>query len=222
MGAHRRASQDRLLAETEILPVADHLNMVCAQFLASASTATHTSNATVHLPTGDRPGRKATLCSPASAMWCNHILLTAYFLRFHLKEPSNLSTPTQFTANKRRSNNKLLDGPPPDIDPSEKTLPRTSRCTLTQLRSRKCKDLKSYQHQIGSSPDDLCPACHGTSHTTAHLFSYPALPTDLGVLDLWRGPREATYFLRTSTSFTHLPHPDPPPEPPLPVLGVPD
>jgi hypothetical protein len=113
-------------------------------------------------------------------------------------------------ANKRALNNKLLRGPPPDIDPTDRTLPRSSRCTLTQLRSRKCKDLKSYQHEIGSSPDDICPACRSMSHTTAHLFACPALPTNLGVLDLGKRSHEATYFQRTIPSFSHLP-PNPPP-----------
>jgi hypothetical protein len=123
-GTHRMASQDHLLAETEMLPVADHLNMVCAQFLASASNTTHTSNVTVNLSTGDRPSRKGIVHTLQSRfvhvvqLYLTNGLLAQVLLKRTLKA---IHTNT-VTANKRCLNNKLLGGPSPDIDPSKMTL----------------------------------------------------------------------------------------------------
>jgi hypothetical protein len=174
------------------------------------------SVATVNLPTGDRPGRKGIVHTMQSRF--GHVvkpyLTNGILCQVSLKRTSKAIHTNTVTANKHRLNNKLLGGP------------QTLRCALIQLRSRNCKDVKSYQHQIGSSLEDMCPACRSASHTTAHLFTCPASPTDLGVLDLWRRPREATDFLRTSTSFNHLSlnplYPLPPPEPPPLALGIPE
>jgi hypothetical protein len=102
----------------------------------------------------------------------------------------------------------------PPIDPSEKTLPRRTRTTLNQLRSTYCNCLRTFQARIGTAPDDLCPACQGTPHTTRHLFSCPLFPTKLTIYDLWKRPREVADFLRTQPAFSHLP--------PNPRIVVPD
>jgi hypothetical protein len=125
---------------------------------------------------------------------------------------------------KRKLVNKVLDRAPPDIDSSEITLPRLTRTTLSQVRSLYCKELKSYQVMIGSSPNDLCPICRHASHTTKHLFQCPDAPTNLNLLSLWNNPHGTAYFLQSLSSFIYLSLnpllPCPPSEPP-PVARAP-
>jgi hypothetical protein len=56
--SHRNASQDHLLAESNLLLVAEYLGLTCSQFLLSASHRNHPSKAVVNLPTGSGMGRK--------------------------------------------------------------------------------------------------------------------------------------------------------------------
>jgi hypothetical protein len=71
---------------------------------------------------------------------------------------------------------------------------------------------------LGTVPDDMCPLCRVSPHTSQHLFECPASPTNLTLLDLWKRPRDVVNYLRTLYSFNHLPPnpstPRPPPEPP--------
>jgi hypothetical protein len=70
--------------------------------------------------------------------------------------------------------NPVLGSKPPDIHPTEETLPRVHRTTLAQLRSGKCSSLQTYQFFIASASDDICPACHTAPQSTNHLFACPS------------------------------------------------
>ena len=52
------AGEQHLHAETHILPIRDHLDMQCAQFLASSLRETHLSHQYVTLPPGPRSGAR--------------------------------------------------------------------------------------------------------------------------------------------------------------------
>ena len=91
-------------------------------------------------------------------------------------------------------NNKVLQTRPPEINSSEKNLPRTTRSTLAQLRSGYSSYLNSYKSRIDRSVTDKCPHCDH-SHTSAHLFNCPGNPTDLNVTSLWNKPVDAARFL---------------------------
>ena len=72
-GCHKASSIDQLLTESKLMPVAEHLSMLCAQFLASCLRPTHPSHETVLIPPGPRTnasGRpmKETLQSKFSAV----------------------------------------------------------------------------------------------------------------------------------------------------------
>ena len=54
IGCHLRASSDHLHAETQLLPVVNSLEMVCAQYLSSALRRTHPSHAIVTHLSGAR------------------------------------------------------------------------------------------------------------------------------------------------------------------------
>ena len=114
------------------------------------------------------------------------------------------------------SNNRVLNAPAPQIDPSESSLPRPYRSTLSQLRSGFCSKLQSYLHLINVAPSPLCPHCSTHPETTSHLFNCPTLPTHLTTSHLWSSPLEVAHFISTHPSFSLLlPLPRPPPEPPL-------
>ena len=122
--------------------------------------------------------------------------------------------------------NKVLLGPPPEVDPAERMLPRPYRSTLSQLRSGYCSRLQSYLHRVGRAPSPACPDCGSAPHTTEHLFSCPESPTDLVPADLWTAPLQAAQFISSLPAFSDLPPfpvipggpfpppPRPPPEPP--------
>ena len=110
------------------------------------------------------------------------------------------------------SPNPVLGYKAPDVHPSELSLPRAHRTNLHQLRSGKCWSLRSYQFFINAAADDVCPDCLSAPHTTPQLFTCPAIPTTLTLLDLWFKPVEAAKFVSRISSFNHLP----PLQPPLP------
>ena len=97
--------------------------------------------------------------------------------------------------------NKVLLGPPLEVDPSERLLPRPYRSTLSQLRSGYCSRLQSYLHRVGRAPSPACPDCGDVPHTTEHLFSCPVSPTDLAPADLWTASLQAALFISSTPSL---------------------
>ena len=99
-------------------------------------------------------------------------------------------------------NNPVLDAPPPEVHKGEKDLPRTTRSTLSQLRSGYSISLNSYKARLEPEVDDICPNCNVGPHTTHHLFNCTAKPTNLTVRALWNKPLDVATFLG-------LPHEEP-------------
>ena len=120
--------------------------------------------------------------------------------------------------------NKVLLGPPLEVDPSERLFPWPYRSTLSQLRSGYCSRLQSYLHRVGRAPSPACPDCGAAPHTTEHLFSCPGSPTDLAPADLWTAPLQAALFISSIPSFADLPPfpeiPGGPPPPPAPLQNL--
>ena len=92
--------------------------------------------------------------------------------------------------------NKVLNARPPEIDSTEKTLPRPVRTGLARLRTGYSRILNSYVNRLDPDVEDKCPLCCHTPHDTAHLFQCPQNPTDLSVRDLWHKPAEVAEFLK--------------------------
>ncbi len=61
--------------------------------------------------------------------------------------------------------NKVLNAAPPPINGSEKLLPRSSRATLSQLRSGYGKILNSYKARSNNDIQDTWPLCNKNQHT---------------------------------------------------------
>ena len=95
--------------------------------------------------------------------------------------------------------------PPPEIHTEEKTLPRKTRSTLSQLRSGYSTYLNSFMSIINSNTTPNCPKCGHAQHDTLHLFDCPNNVTSLEVLDLWRKPKETAEFLGLDTGAPNEP-----------------
>ena len=99
--------------------------------------------------------------------------------------------------------NKVLLAPLPQIDLSERKLPRQTRATLAQLRSGYSNYLHSYKARIDNSIQDKCSSCD-QQHTTAHLFTCVNNLTKLNVKDLWFKPIEDFRFLNLPSNENEI------------------
>ena len=219
-GSHKMASVSHLHSETEVLPVTNHLSLLCSQSLAGSLRAPvtqllcnhqapqHEGNPSVTLPA-------LSLSSPGGWHSPGHPVPRSSVISPHIS--GNILPLLRTT-----EQTPPCTPPPPPIAPLEKSLPRITRTTLSQLRSGYCSRLRSYQARIGAAPTASCPECLNQDHNVGHLFDCPAFPTDLTTADLWHRPAAVADFLSILPSFSQIPPPRtrPPPEPP-PVLGRP-
>ena len=212
------SSSGHLHAEASVLPVNEHLTLLSTQYLARSLLPSHPSYPTVTAPSGPR-NMKHTLQSrflPSVAPFLTNGSLPPNTYKTTIQ---SLHTSTVGSYIASRTPNRILGEPDPPISEEERTLPRSFRTTLSQLRSGFCPALNTYLQRVGRSSTDLCPSCRGGPHTTAHLFNCPSSPTDLEVRDLWDRPCAVAEFLQSLPLPFSFPHPlRPPPEPP-PRLG---
>ena len=220
-GNHSNAPWKHLHAETETLLVADHLDLLSSQFLAGAKRSAHPSFATVSTPSQPRQVKQTlhSKCADKVAPLLREgVLPIANFKR----AISALHTSIVSQVAPSINQNSLLGAQCPAISKTEKSLPRPFRRVLSQLRGGCCSSLMDYQNLLDRSVDDLCPECRVVTHSSSHLFSCTAAPTNLSIIDLWNRPRDVAEHLSTLQSFSHLPPlpplnlplPRPPPEPP--------
>ena len=214
-GCHKRASSEHLHAETQLLPVVKSLEMVCAQYLASALRPNHPSHTTVTQSSGPRE-KKQTLQSKFLPKISAHLTNNITPIDQYEDIYKDIHTQAVQEAIRTQPTNAVIQTQPPPVDPVEKTLLRGHRTALSQLRSGYCKALNSYQNRINPSIDPSCPECgSGEPHTTNHLFRCLAHPTELDVRNLWLRPDRVASFICTLPCFDYLPAlPPPPPEPP--------
>ena len=215
LGCHSASNIDHLHQECKELPVAQHLRLLSAQFLALSLQPDHPSHLYVTLDRGHRP-MKETLRSKCLAdvepyLNGEGVVEIGSYPAVRDSIHTDIVRQTIDTL----APNRVLGRRPPPIDPTEAYLQRQIRVTLSQLRSGHCARLKTYQHhKLGTAPDDLCPDCHIHPHTTAHLFECAANPTPLALSDLWSNTWRVAHFLQSTPSFDFLPSAGPPPPPP--------
>ena len=215
LGCHQASSVDHLHAESvAVLPIEAHLRLFSAQFLAQALQPHHPSHRHVTLDRGPR-AMKETLQSKLLDV------VRPYLNEHGVIDPGSYNDTLRSIHCDIVSqtvdgfvSNRVLNAPPPPLDPNDRFLPRLTRATLCQLRSGHCARLQDFLHRIGRADDDLCPECRGATHSTSHLFSCPSFPTSLDVSDLWSKTWCVAVFLQTLPSFSFLPSPGPPPPPP--------
>jgi hypothetical protein len=197
-GCLTMASIDHLHQECEILPVAEHSSLLSAQFLASCRDPDHPCHDITQAPRPPRP-MKATLKTACSA--AVERAATALGPDATPKAIMNhLHTTTVKQCIDQLEENVILGGRPPPISPSEKSLPRPTRCILSQLRSGYSSILNSYRHRIDESIPNSCPSCNAAPHTTPHLFNCRANPINADIMDLWCRPAHAAAALGLATN----------------------
>ena len=225
-GCHSASAVDHLHTETETLPVGDHLELLSAQYLASAQHPEHPAHHIVNLPPGPRRS-KETLKTKVGHLVEPHLVNGIIPPGAHKPTIDKIHTKIVLDVKNRTSNNRILGSPAPKIDNSEKTLSRPTRSVLAQLRSGFCSKLQDFQLRIGKTADNICPICRLAPDSVSHLFDCPARPTNLSTDDLWSQPREVASFLSSHPAFNQLPvvaplpprqrrRGRPPPEPPPP------
>ena len=180
--------------ESKILPVKEHSEMLTKQYLLSMHTEDHPNHHLLHFPRPPRDKRKSILdYIPSIAENTGH--RTVLTKEEYKRENRKIHSETVRTVINNYPANKVLNSKPPEINQSEKELPRDTRTTLAQLRSSYSPFLKTYLHRINRSDSDLCPHCQRNAHTTNHLFECPSNPTNLRPNDLWTNPKLVAEFL---------------------------
>ena len=207
------SSPSHLHAETKVLPVHNHLSLLCSQFLAQAMQPSHPSHSIVTSPSGTRD-KKHTLQSKFLPVVTPYLVDGILPPQNYTATIKSLHTEATATAIASSDPNDILQSLPPPVAEEETFLPRPYRTTLSQLRSGFCSSLAPYRARIGRTPDPLCPSCGVEPQTVPHLFSCSSHPTSLSPVDLWDRPGLVSDFI-SSLPFFNLPSlPRPPPEPP--------
>ena len=224
-GCHTMSPIPHLHAETKVLPIGTHLDMLCKQHLISSLRPTHPSRHYVRQPSGPRAGIRIPTLQSRFLPSISHLLSDDMApIDDHedlMREIHTSAVSSYLTA---ADENELLNSAPPEISMTENSLPRHHRATLSQLRSGYCSRLQDYRLRVGLSTTDTCPECGLAPHTVKHLFECAAHQTTFTPRDLWDRPVEVAAFLSRMTAFSELPPleppvPPPPPEPPPPDDG---
>ncbi|KAF2346319.1 Reverse transcriptase domain [Trinorchestia longiramus] len=220
-GSHKMASASHLHRETGVLLAADHLSLLCSQYLLSSLRPHHPNYLTVTQPSGPR-NMKHTLQSGFLPSIAHLLSPNGDCLPSTYRQALNsLHSSAVQQAISAEGPNRVLQLSPPPISEEERSLPRSTRTLLSQLRSGHSRALNSYQARIGSVQDPTCSACSAADQTTSHLFSCPNTPTHLTPLDLWLDPVSTATFLYSVPSLSAY-FPPPSPEPPPHPLVSPD
>jgi len=180
-----------LHAETKVLPLLNHLNLHASNFYLNTLLPNHPLH---HLNFNNSDPRKMKDTIFANTEYhagissiTNTTNITNEVIKQYLKINHTKTVEDYLNS---QTINELIGIKPPDINPSEKSLPRDIRRTLSQSRTNKSPFLYSYLNkinpQIYSSPN--CPICKTETHTFKHLFSCSYITSNLNPLDLWDEP----------------------------------
>ncbi len=197
-GCHKMADEDHLHAESKIMKVKPHCEMISKQFLLATQKTNHPNRTDLTRPPPARQMKK-TLSSrfghEISQISHPDMSDSEYKAGLKLIHTSDVQRTLNTSAN-----NKVINVRPPGINDTEKSLPRSTRSTLSQLRSGYSNYLYSYKARCDKTGtiQDKYPYCD-SSHTTQHVFNCPNNPTDLTVQDLWTNPKAAARFLDLAT-----------------------
>ena len=154
-GSVKLSAESHLHAETKMLPVRDHLSLLCCQHLVTCHQPDHPSYPTVRSDPGPRDMKKTLQQKFGNSVlrFCENGAVR------DAGEARQLLHTEYVDSNIRaRPPNRVLSLPPPDIADEETALPRQYRSNLSQLRSGHCSSLNAFKHRIGISPTDACPS----------------------------------------------------------------
>ena len=170
LGCVSITSKDHLHSESKTMPVRDHCEMLSKQFLLSTQQQTHPNNININTV---RPRKMKNTLSSRHGQYINNLMSNNQD-RSHKSLLKQIHTESVAATIAAQADNRVLGIPPPDVDKSERRLPRRTRSLLSQLRSGHSSMLNSYIARIRKDPTlDICPDCNNPSHTTNHLFNCP-------------------------------------------------
>ena len=201
-GSPMMASVDHLHMEAEVLTVEEHLDMLCAQYLASCLQPNHPSFPIVTEDSGPR-NMKNTLQRRYNAQVASFMGEDGSIEDTDTARETIHQQAVQESV-RARGSNRVLEAPAPPINSEEEQLGRKTRRTLSQVRSGFCPSLEDYRQRVGLSASNICPSCRREEHTVQHLFECPRHPTDLETRDLWLRPVMVAEYLRTLPFFDLL------------------
>ena len=180
------------------MPVKDHNTMLSKQYLLSTYKPDHPKRANPESPPPPRTMKetlKTKFRDDILPLIPEHNMDNATY-KLGLK---TIHTESVRETISRQQPNPVLQEPAPKIHRSETLLPRNTRATFCQLRSRYSSILNSYLARINPEVTDNCPECGQANHTTNHLFNCPSKPTNLTTRALWDDPIDAARFLDLDT-----------------------
>ena len=156
---------DHIHQETKVLKVKDHLDLRGTQILAAA---TSNQQHPLHYMSNHPHTPRNIKTTPS----------TRYLTKLNELPPCPPQTSlhnhihTQITRQSIQSliDNTQLHGRPPDIHPSETTLPREDRVHLARLRCGHHPALLSYQKRLDYSAGDNGPRCNTQTYNIKHIM----------------------------------------------------
>ena len=197
LGCVKMTDIGHIHAEAKVLPVKEHSSMLARQFLLSTQQPSH-------------PAFNDDLSTPPRIMRKSLHSVHLKDIQHLIHEGGNSSANHKIGLRALHTSavqsylataphNKVLNAPPPEVNPEEKLLPRKTRSLLCQLRSGKSTFLNSWLCRTNRIPSDKCPKCGQETHETIHLFNCTQDPTNLQVRDLWLQPKMTAVFLGLDT-----------------------
>ena len=193
LGCVKMSDVDHLHAESKCLKVEQHNDLLSKQFHLSTKLTGHVNFSIPDHP----PARlmKHTLSSRYEADIKHLYIAEGNDDATHKAGMADIHTAAVTAAINELQPSKVLGTAAPEVNKAEKSLPRSTRVTLCQLRSGYSPFLKTYTNRLNPEIRADCPKCQSAPHDTSHLFSCPMDPTNLTVHSLWDNPVAAAAFL---------------------------
>ena len=185
-GHTRDTNINHIHQETKVLPLQEHMHMICSQYRESARDRAHPLHDALAKPPPERNKKRSALDAEYATV-VHSCDPEGEEEKERKRNKKKIHTEAVRKALEDRPVHPLLQHQAPTINKSEETLPRAMRRTLAQLRAGKSPLLRAYLHNIEAAEDPSCPLC-GQEHTVEHLFGCQSLPTELTPLDLWQRP----------------------------------
>ena len=194
---------DHIHQETKVLKIKDHLDLRGTQILATASTnpqhPLHYMAEHPHMPRNIKttPSHRYTQILSSLPPRSPQTGIKKH-IHTHITHRSIVTL----------KDNTLLRARPPDIHPSETSLPREDRVHLARLRCGHHPALLSYQKRLDDSIVEDCPGCNTAPHNIKHIMedctahNHTRQQHNIHSLrDMWESPVQAIAFLRDSGLF---------------------
>ena len=153
------SSSDHIHLECKVLPLKQHSQLLCKQYLATTFLPNHPGNKILNNPPMRNLKKTASMYKPEVSQ--------KFQANLNLKQVIKcLHTNSVQIALNNYKPNRVLQSDTPEINPEEQTLMRREGSELARLRSGFSCRLKSYLCRIDNKNlvQDRCPRCHESPH----------------------------------------------------------